>query len=226
VFDPSTTFDAVLFDMDGTLVDSIAAANHVWTEWATRHGVDPDEVLRSMHGVRAIDTVRRFAPVAIDAAAEAALITEAEIDAIEGVVAISGAAALLDALPPGRWAIVTSAPRPLASARIAAAGLPLPSVLISAEDVDHGKPAPDCYLAAAAALGFDIERCLVFEDAPAGIAAAETAGAAVVVVTATHPDSNSSEMPSVVDYRQLHVVVTEHGALRIVGDDVPPTVTP
>ena len=196
------TFAAFLFDMDGTLVDSIAATNRIWTRWAERHGIDPDAVLRTMHGVRAVETIRRHLPQG-DAERAAAVLTQAELEDMEGVLELAGAAAFLRALPPRRWAVVTSAPRALALARLHRAGIPAPPVLVTAEDVTRGKPAPDCFLLAARQLGVDPGDCLVWEDAPSGIAAAEAAGATVVVVTATHVHPLATSHPRVASYEGL-----------------------
>ncbi|CUS43723.1 Putative phosphatase YfbT [hydrothermal vent metagenome] len=183
---PGRGFAAFLFDMDGTILSSIAAAERVWASWARRHGLDVGAFLPTIHGRRSVETVRRLALPGVDPEAEAAAITLAEIEDVTGVAAIAGAPAFLAALPAGRWAIVTSAPRALALRRLEAAGLPVPEVMITGEDVEHGKPAPDCFLLAADRLGVSAGECLAFEDAAAGIAAAEAAGCAVVVITATH----------------------------------------
>ena len=201
------TFAALLFDMDGTLINSIAAAERVWAAWAERHGLDVAAFLPTIHGMRGIETIARLALPGVDPVAEAQAILEGELADVDGVVAIDGAAAFLAALPADRWAIVTSAPRPLALRRLAAAGLPMPVVLVTAEDVRHGKPAPDCFLLAAERLGQRIEDCLVFEDAPAGIQAAEAAGAgaAVVVVTVTHRYPVVTRHPTIDGYSELTV---------------------
>jgi sugar-phosphatase len=208
------TFAAFLFDMDGTLVDSIAVANRVWTRWAEGHGIDPDAVLRTMHGVRAAETIRRHLPHG-DVERETALLTEAEMADMDGVLELAGAAALLRSLPPQRWAIVTSAPRALALARLRQAGIPVPPVLVTAEDVTRGKPAPDCFLLAAARLGVEPGHCLVWEDAPSGIAAAEAAGATVVVVTATHAEPMATSHPMVVSYEGLAAGIDAAGHLTV-----------
>lgn len=178
------TAAALLFDLDGTLISSIAATERVWGRWATSHGLDVSAFLQTMHGRRAADLIAALQLPGVDPAFDAAEIAAGEMADLDGIVPIAGAHAFLDALPPDRWAIVTSAPRALALARLAAAGVPAPRVLISAEDCPRGKPAPDGYLLAAGKLGVSGQDCVVFEDAPAGIEAGEAAGAAVIVVDA------------------------------------------
>jgi mannitol-1-/sugar-/sorbitol-6-phosphatase len=212
---PGRPFAAFLFDMDGTLINSIASANRVWRHWATSNGIDPELVLREMHGVRAVDTVRRLNIPGLDPEREADAVTQAEIADVEGITAINGAPAFLRALPGNRWAIVTSAPRVLATRRLAAAGISTPEVLVTADDVSRGKPAPDCYLLAARLLGVSAQDCLVWEDTMAGVGAAEAAGAAVIVVTATHPHPIETTHPVVVDYEGLTTSVDDSGALLL-----------
>jgi len=212
---PDRAFAAFLFDMDGTLLSSIAAAERVWARWAGRHGLDVAAFLPTIHGMRSVETVRRLNLPGVDPEVEAAAITAEEMDDVEGVEPIAGILAFLATLPADRWAVVTSAPRELARRRIAAAGLPLPALMIAAEDVARGKPAPDCFELAAARLGVSARDCLVFEDAPAGIAAGESAGAAVVVISATHAHPLHTVHPSVNDYRVLANRVDADGALRL-----------
>ncbi len=207
--------DAVLLDMDGTILNSIKSAERIWSAWAERHGVDVVTFLPTIHGVQSVETIRRLGLAGIDPEVEAAAITEAEIDDVEGIEAIAGSAAFLAALSGGRWAIVTSAPRALALRRMAAAGLPAPPLLVAAEDVEHGKPAPDCFRLAARSLGTTSDRCLVLEDSVAGIAAAESAGAMVLVVTATHHAPIESSHPTIVDYRDLRLERSADGAISI-----------
>ncbi|MDG2535731.1 HAD-IA family hydrolase [Sphingomonas sp. HITSZ_GF] len=214
---PGRSFAAFLFDMDGTLVNSMAVVDRVWRAWAARHGIATEPLMSALHGVRAIETIRRFAPAGVDAEAETEALTQAEIDDVDGLVEISGAAAFLARLPADRWALVTSAPRALALRRLEAAGVALPSVVITAEDVAHGKPAPDCFLAAAALLGVDIADCLVWEDSPAGLAAADAAGAAAIVITETHHDAMDTPHPARTDYRGLEVETDARGWLRLVA---------
>ena len=214
---PVRAFAAFLFDMDGTILSSIAAAERVWTRWALRHGLDVAAFLPTIHGMRAIETVRRQNLPGVDAEAEAAAITREELDDVEGIVPIAEVAAFMAALPAGRWAVVTSAPRELARRRIAAAGLPAPPLVITAEDVVHGKPAPEGFLLAATRLGVRASDCLVFEDAPAGIAAAEAAGASVLVISATHAHPLATRHPSVSDYAAIAVRADADGGLRLVA---------
>jgi len=177
--------EAILFDLDGVLVDSAASVRRQWDAWAARHGVDPAALHAAMHGRRSVDLVALVAP-RLDAAAEARAVDEAQA-ADPAVRAIEGAAELLAALPPARWAIVTSGSRRLALARLRFAGLPRPRVLVCAEDVPRGKPDPAGYLAAAAALNRAPRACLVVEDAPAGVHAGVAAGMRVVALTTSHP---------------------------------------
>lgn len=212
---PERDFAAFLFDMDGTVLDSIAVANRVWRRWAESHGLDPEPILAVMHGVQAVQTIRRFAPPGVDVLAETAALTRAEIDEADGTLPIPGAPAFLAALPANRWAIVTSAPRSLALRRLAVAGIPMPALLISADDVAHGKPAPDCFLLAAEKLGVAASDCLVWEDAPAGIAAGEAAGATVMVVTATHHAPIRTGHATIASYEPLSVAIGADGRLSL-----------
>jgi sugar-phosphatase len=208
-------FAAFLFDMDGTILSSIAAAERVWSGWAARHGLDVAAFLPTIHGRRAVETIRQLALPGVDAQAEADEITRLEIDDVAGIEAIAGACAFLAALPADRWAIVTSAPRALARRRIEAAGLPLPAVLVASEDVVNGKPAPDAFRLAAHKLGVGAGDCLVFEDAPAGIVAAEAAGAAIVVITATHTHPIETPHPQLAGYGAVTATPGPRGTLQL-----------
>jgi mannitol-1-/sugar-/sorbitol-6-phosphatase len=179
--------DAVLFDMDGTIVDSRAIVERMWVGWATEHGISVDAALKVAHGRRTLESMQLLAPevaTSEEAARLDALEEEQELDG--GESAIAGALELLSSLPRDRWAVVTSAGRALAQRRIARVGLPTPSIVIGADDVAAGKPNPEGYLKAAACLGVDPRRCVVFEDTPPGAEAGRAAGARVVGLTTTY----------------------------------------
>jgi sugar-phosphatase len=209
---PGRSFAAFLFDADGTLLDSIEAANRVWRRWALSHGLEPESVLRVIHGRRVAESIRLLKPD-VDIERESALITAGEIADVEGVVAIKGAREFVSTLPARQWAIVTSAPRALALKRLGAAGIPIPRVLVTAEDVTNGKPAPDCFRYAARLLDVAPERCLVWEDTAAGISSAEAAGAAAVVVSATHESHFETRHPVIENYEGLTVTPDQGGNL-------------
>lgn len=208
-------YSAFLFDMDGTLLNSIAAAERVWSIWAQRHGLEVAAFLPTIHGARAIDTITRQALPGVDPEVEAQWITEAEINDVEGVVAIPGAVAFLNNLPGDQWALVTSAPRALALRRLQAAGIAPPAVLVTAEDVASGKPDPAGYVLGAKRLGVSVQDCLVFEDAAVGIQAGEAAGADVMVVTSTHLKPMLTEHPSIDGYERLQVRRDADGLLSV-----------
>jgi len=178
-------FEAVLFDMDGTLIDSTPAVMRSWTAWAVEHGLTLAD-LAGHHGVPSAGVVRSVLPVDRH---EAAIlrIEELELADVTDIVVLAGAAEALADLTRAKNAIATSCTAPLAAARIAAAGLVPPSVLVTVDDVAHGKPAPDPYLEAARRLGADPERCLVVEDAPKGLEAARAAGCFTLAVVTTTP---------------------------------------
>lgn len=201
--------------MDGTVLNSIAAAERIWAAWALRHGVDVESFLPTIHGVRAIDTINRLALPGVDAEAEAAFITEAEIEDVEGIIEVLGAAIFLKSLPANQWAIVTSAPKALALRRMAAAGIPQPLVMVTAEDVSAGKPDPAGYRLAATRLGVDPADCLIFEDATVGILAAEAAGADLIVVTATHDHPLQTPHATLASYELVITLVDSDGDIRL-----------
>ena len=176
---------AVLFDLDGVLVESREATERVWLDWASRNGISDAELRAAMHGVRSVEVVRALRPE-LDAVAESDAIERRQAEDVDGLRAIPGAAAALAALREDRVAVVTSATRPLAAARTAAVGIELPAVVVYAGDVARGKPDPEGYRTAAERLEVDPARALVVEDSPPGIEAGRAAGAATVGVTSTH----------------------------------------
>jgi len=177
---------AILFDLDGVLVDSTAGVTRVWREWGAQRGLDPDETAHTAHGRRAIDTVRLLAPE-LDAERELDNLERWEIAESHDVTAFAGAARLLEKLPEGRWAIVTSGTRPLASHRLRTAGLPVPERMITGSEIARGKPHPEPFLRGAELLGHVPSSCLAVEDAPNGIASALAAGMRVLAVPTTYP---------------------------------------
>src|SRR5208282_3782510 len=167
---------ALLFDLDGVLIDSTPAVARVWSRWAAEHGLDPETVVRVAHGRPSRTTIRELLPNA-DVDREDREVERREMEDLDGVVLLPGARELLNVLPPERWTIATSCTRPLAEVRLRAAGLPIPKTLTTSSDVKIGKPDPEPYLKAAAKLGFAASDCIVVEDAPAGVRAGKDAGA-------------------------------------------------
>lgn len=176
---------ALLFDSDGVLIDSTPSYERVWRKWAEHHRLDGDVVVAATHGRREADTVREVAPH-LDHDAEQPLFRQLLEAELPNIVAMAGAAELIAALPAGSWACVTSGGLAWVTARFSDAGLPLPSALVTADDVEQGKPDPACYLLAAHKLGRAPADCLVIEDAVAGIAAGQAAGMQVVGLATTH----------------------------------------
>jgi sugar-phosphatase len=181
------TAKAILFDMDGVLIDSTPAVERVWRKWAIEHRLNPETVIEQAHGRRSIETIRAVAPQ-MDAERENLKVERMEIDDKEGITALPGASQMLGSLPPEQFAIVTSATRPLAVARLGYAKLPVPRFMVTADDVREGKPSPQPFLAGAALLGVAPEDCLVFEDTPAGVAAARAANMQVIAVSTTYSE--------------------------------------
>lgn len=172
--------------MDGVLVDSRAVYERTWRRWAERHGIDPVPLLAAGLGRRTREALLSVVPhLATDQ--EVDWLDRMELEDLEGLVEIAGAGRFVESLPPERWAVVTSAGRELALRRLLTTGVPAPPVLVSAEDIARGKPAPDGFLLAAHRLGRKPTDCLVFEDAPAGIAAARAAEMRAVALTTTYP---------------------------------------
>jgi sugar-phosphatase len=177
---------AILFDLDGVLVNSAELVERTWRGWAARHQLDAERVIAVAHGRRTVETVRILAPhLMVDA--EVAALESGEAVTSDGIYEIPGAREMLEMLPPDRWAIVTSGIRAIAEFRIRHTGLPMPSVMICAEDLSRGKPDPEGYLTAGLRLGRASKDCVVIEDAPAGIEAAHNAGMRVIAIAATYP---------------------------------------
>ncbi|MGB6876811.1 MAG: HAD family hydrolase [Candidatus Acidiferrales bacterium] len=179
----------LLFDMDGVLLDSTPAVARVWHQWAIEHGFNPEEVVRAAHGRPSLTTIREYLPGS-DYETENREVERREIADLDGVAPLPGAADLLQALPPERWSVVTSCTRPLAEVRIRAGGLPRPRFLVTSNDIENGKPAPEPYLKAAELLGFAPADCVVIEDAPAGVRSGKAAGCRVIALCTTMPEAD------------------------------------
>lgn len=205
---------AVLFDLDGVLVDSSACIARHWDDWARQHGLDFVDFMDAAQGLRTVEAMRLVAPQA-DADAEAAAFAAAEVADTDGVTALEGALALLEVIPRSAWAVVTSAAKEVALARLRSAGLPVPAILVSAEDVSQGKPSPEPYLVAASRLGLPAHACLVIEDSSAGIDAGRRAGMHVIGIAKTHPQHELDCSIVVHGLSALRVSPSEGGANRL-----------
>lgn len=189
---------SVLFDIDGTLVDSTEAVTTSWRTVAARYGVDADAILRVCHGRRDEDVVPEFFPPEAVASVQREL-ADLELANAELVRPIPGAVAALNTITDGSWAVVTSGSRALMTARLRGAGLRIPSVIVAAEDVRHGKPDPEGYLLAARQLDVAAASCVVVEDSPAGVAAGKAAGAVVVALATTHAPAELALADAIID---------------------------
>ena len=194
-------------------MDSTRAVDREWRAWAARKGVDGDAIMAIAHGVRTVEVIRRVAPH-LDAELEANLIESEEADDKEGVVAMPGAVELVRSIPDGRWGVVTSGSRLLASTRLVYCGLPVPKVLITADDVTQGKPHPEPYLKGAEGLGFAPADCLVIEDAPAGIESATGGGMKVIGITSTYAAARLADANAVVE-KLARITVTLNGTGKL-----------
>lgn len=213
--DPSRarlTCSAILFDMDGTIVDSNACVIRQWQRWAELHELSLPDVLRVSHGRRTLETMIMLAPHLKQPGELGRFLQQEERD-VDGISAVPGALEIVSALPNFRWGIVTSSSMGVARSRLRCCGFPEPRVLITADDVEHGKPNPEPFLAAARDLGFDPSECLVFEDANSGIAAARAAGMQVVGVTFSDRETLACEL-QIKSFRQVSVECS--GSLTVV----------
>ncbi|MFD3375640.1 MULTISPECIES: HAD family hydrolase [unclassified Streptomyces] len=210
--------DALLFDNDGTLVSSLESVHRCWTKWAEEYGITPEEFARvELHGRPAAEIAADLLPA--DRVAEAVVrIEQLEVEDVEGgVQLLPGTRALLDSVPADRWAVVTSATRRLAEARLEEVGI-RPKTLIAADDITRGKPDPEPFLLAARRLGVDPARCVVFEDAPAGLQAGRSAGMTTVALTTTHQAAELVADIVVGDLSAVSALVTDGGVEISVGD--------
>jgi len=207
-------FDALLFDLDGTLVDSIPAVDRAWGDFSARHGLDASYVMTQIHGRRSIDSIRLLLPH-VDAEEEDAWLRHRESTDTEGITPIAGAIELVNSLQ-GPWAVVTSGNTEVGTARMLAVNLRTPKVAVFGEEVANGKPAPDPFLLGAYRLGISPEKCLVFEDTVAGIRAAHAAGMKVIALTTTAPLDKLGEADGIID-NYFDVVISEDGKSLTIG---------
>ena len=201
---PSFSCSAILFDLDGVLLDSTRVVAEQYSRWALENGLDPAEVMKAAHGVRTLEVVQRVAPH-LDAVAETRKIEDREAVA-DGIVAIPGAVALLNTIPRGRWCVVTSGTRYLATTRMRRFGIPVPDILVTADDVRRGKPDPEPYRRGAELLKASPADCVVIEDAPAGIRSARSAGMKVISLPTTYPAS---------ELHEADVIIAGLGSLKV-----------
>jgi sugar-phosphatase len=203
-------FKAVLFDMDGTLVDSTLCIERLWRKWSQRHNLDESYVLSQVHGRRGYDTICLVAPHLNPDEEILALLTE-EAQTLDGTVPIAGADIFVKQLPRNRWGLVTSAPSNIAMAKLSYAGIILPEIIVSAEDVTFGKPHPEPYLLGAELLGVTPSECLVFEDARQGIQSALAAGMTVIAL-ASHQQSSQN-------LHSAHGLIKDYNVIDCVYDN-------
>ncbi len=204
------TCKAILFDMDGTLVDSTAIVERAWAWWAKRHQLPRETILRFSHGRPTVNTFEHFLP-GVDHTSELAEMLAFEETELDGICAVPGAQLVVQAAQLGTWAVVTSAPETLAVTRIIAAGLPVPKVLISIDQIHHGKPDPEGFLLAAEKLGVHPKDCLVFEDTRPGIEAGLNAGMQVVGLLTTMAADALAHHSLTKDFRDVRVTALTDG---------------
>ena len=211
---PTFVCSAILFDLDGVLVDSTGSVDRHWRIWARERGVDEEKVVAVAHGVRAIEVIRAVTPH-LDAEAELRELEEKEAEDHEILNAMPGAIELVKSLPQGLWGVVTSGTRHLATERLRLVGVPVPKVMITADEVANGKPHPEPYLKGVEQLGVKPQDCLVIEDAPAGIRSAHAGGMKVIGFASTYRSEQLKEADAVIaGFNQLSVV-HEGNSLRV-----------
>lgn len=211
---------AILFDLDGVLVDSAKVVTRHWERWASRHDVSSQHVMEIAHGRTSAEIIRLLAPH-LDAEQEGRLLEAEEGDDTDGLKVFDSARELLLALPPNAWAVVTSGMQRTAATRLRYGGFPTPPVLVTADDVRRGKPEPEPYLLAAQRLGIQPAQCVVIEDAPVGIAAARAAGMRAIAVLTTHRPDALSQADVIVREIADVMVKTEGRQLRVILEPIP-----
>lgn len=212
----TVTTDAFLFDFDGVLADSTPAVERHWRQFATWYQLDPDEILQIMHGRRSYDTIVQALRNHSSTFVKEAWLRFEELDSSdqEGVKLLAGATDLLAALPPDRWAVITSGSSKVTRNRFQALGLPVPGVLVTGDDVAEGKPNPEGFLKASRLLKVDIKDCMIVEDAPSGLQAAHAAGAHLLAVATTHAASDLRD-----ELEPTDLLISDLASVRVVNAD-------
>ena len=209
---------AILFDLDGVLMNSTGSVDGQWRIWARERGIDEDKVVAIAHGVRALEVIRAVAPH-LDANAELRALEAGEVGDEANVAVMPGALEFVASIPAGRWGVVTSGTRRIASARLRLGEFGTPRVLVTADDVANGKPHPEPYLTGAKLLGMKPEDCLVIEDAPAGIRSAHAGGMKVVGFASTYRKGQLPEADAVVsEFRDLSVTAEQNLLLSVTAN--------
>jgi len=216
--EPGTIVEAsaLLFDMDGTLIDSRVVVEKIWKRWCDENGIDWHEVLPRLHGVRMLDSVKMFVKPGMDVDAVYERLYREEVEDVDGIVPIPGALELLASLPADRWTIVTSADTVLATARLGAAGIVPPPRMVTGEIVTHGKPDPEGYLLGAERMGADPRDCVVFEDAKAGIDAGLAAGSRVIAIGGDHTGEVPPDVEWITHLTHLRFDGVHEGKVRLI----------
>jgi len=194
----SISCQGILFDLDGTLVDSWKCVEYAWQSWCFEHGLPYNDLVERFNGTRAIDIVKTLKPE-LDPEQELAKLNNLELSQAKNISLIPGALEIIKLIPKNKWGIVTSGTQEVAHHKLNYAKIDLPNVLITAEKITQGKPHPQGYLKAASMLNIDPKQCLVFEDAPQGLKAARTAGMKVIALSTTFPASALSEADACID---------------------------
>ena len=206
-------FQGVLFDMDGTLIDSTKAVDRSWQQWADEMGFGA--VFSGVqHGRPGREMIADLVP-ADQVEASFARVNELELSDTDGITVLPGAAELMNSIPEERRAIVTSCPSVLCRTRLASAGFTAPATVVTVEDTVKGKPAPDPFLEAAVRLGLDARQCIVIEDAPAGLAAGRAAGCATIGVVGTHSADQLDADLVVTSLDNLRIELHDHGVVFV-----------
>jgi mannitol-1-/sugar-/sorbitol-6-phosphatase len=201
---------AIIFDLDGTLVDSIECVEKTWNTWCKKYNISLDKFSPAMHGITSYQTIKTIAPD-LDTDKVVVEFDEIELKQTEGLKLIPKADKILNELPPEKWAIATSGSKKLATTRLSYIGLPIPKIMITADDITNSKPNPEPYLLAAKHLGIPADDCVVFEDSLAGIESGKAAGAKVIGLTALFKKDKLSKTDAVInDFSDIKIEIKDN----------------